>query len=347
MIILSIETSCDDTCVSFIKANEQKKSKIKILTNLISSQVEIHKEYGGVYPLMAQREHEKNLPVLFEKARRKAGNPDIDLIAVTIGPGLDPCLWAGLNFAQDLSKKLKVPILPVNHLEGHIFANFIERDLNFEEVFPAICLVVSGGHTQIILVKNFNDYKIIGETRDDAAGECFDKIGRMLNLGYPGGPAIEKEAKKEVGLKRGIKFPRPMIHQDNYDFSFSGLKTAVLYFHNKQKDKIKNDPDYIKEVCFAVQNSVIDVLLKKTFKAVQDFEVKSLIIGGGVTANQELRKRFKRKAANDWPALNLYFPKPHFSTDNSLMIGLVAYYHYLSGGQGTFEDLEPKPNLRL
>ncbi len=347
MIIFSVETSCDDTCVSFIKANEKKKSKIKVLSSLISSQIEIHKEYGGIYPLMAQREHEKNLPILFEKAKKEAGNPKIDLIAVTIGPGLDPCLWTGVNFVQKLSKKLKVPVLPVNHLEGHIFANFIENDLSFDEVFPAICLVVSGGHTQIILVKDFNDYRIIGETRDDAAGECFDKIGRMLGLGYPGGPAIEKESKKEIKKKKGISFPRPMIHQDNYDFSFSGLKTAVLYFHKKQSEKNKKDSDYVREISREVQESVIDVLINKTFKAVEDFDVKSLIIGGGVTANQELRKRFKLKADKDLPALNLYFPQPKYSTDNSLMIGLAAYYRYLDGERGNFENLKPKPNLRL
>ncbi len=348
MIIFSIETSCDDTCISFIQANENKKSKIKVLANLVSSQVELHKEYGGIYPFLAQREHKKNLPLLFEKAKKEAGDPKIDLIALTIGPGLDPCLWAGLDFAKSLSNKLKVPILPVNHLEGHIYASFVESNIDFNKVFPAICLIVSGGHTQLILVKSFGNYEILGETRDDAAGECFDKIGRMLGLGFPGGPAIEKEAEKEIKKETDIEFPRPMINQDNYDFSFSGLKTAVLYFHRKQPSKVKKDFNYTREVCREVQNSIIDVLLSKTVKAAKNYNIKSIILGGGVTANKELRKRFKKKIKNDFPNLNLYLPQLKNSTDNSLMTGLVAYYHYLNRDKGYLkEDFKVNPNLRL
>jgi len=347
MIIFSIETSCDDTCVSFIKVNEKKKSKIKILSNLISSQVELHKEYGGIYPLMAQREHQKNLPLLFEKAKKEAGNPSIDLIAVTVGPGLDPCLWAGVNFARDLSKRLEVPISPINHIEGHIYANFIESDLSFKEAFPAICLIVSGGHTQLILVKKFGKYKILGETRDDAAGECFDKIGRTLGLGYPGGPAIEKESQKEIKKRIGIKLPKPMMFQKNYDFSFSGLKTAVLYNYKSQNLKIQKDKDYIREVCYEAQRAIIDVLLFKTIKAVKDYNVKSLILGGGVTANGELRKSFQEKIDNDLPGVNLYLPNIKYSTDNSLMIGLTAYYHWLNGKKPNFGEISVDANLRV
>jgi len=347
MIILSIETSCDDTCVSFIEVNEKKKSKIKILSNLISSQVELHKGYGGIYPLMAQREHEKNLPLLFEKAKKESGNPKIDLIAVTVGPGLDPCLWAGVNFAQDLSKNLDVPILPVNHIEGHIFANFVENDFNFDEVFPALCLVVSGGHTQLILVKEFGKYEILGETRDDAAGECFDKIGRTLGLGYPGGPAIEKESLKEIKNKRGIELPRPMVYQKNYDFSFSGLKTAVLYNFKKQDLKTQKDPDYIREMCVESQAAIIDVLLSKTIKAAKRNDIKSIILGGGVTANQELRKRFQKTVKEELSGINLYFPEVKYSTDNSLMIGVIAYYHTLKGDKYNLNDVIVNANLRL
>jgi len=347
MIIFSIETSCDDTCVSFIKVNEKKKSKIKILSNLISSQIELHKKYGGVYPLMAQREHQKNLPLLFEKAKKEAGSPKIDLIAVTIGPGLDPCLWAGVNFAKNLSEKLKVSILPVNHIEGHIYVNFIESDLDFQEVFPAICLIVSGGHTQLILVKDFGSYKILGETRDDAAGECFDKIGRMLGLGYPGGPAIEKEARKEIKRRRGIKLPKPMMFQKNYDFSFSGLKTAVLYNYKNQDLKTQKDKDYIREICHETQKAIIDVLLFKTIKAIKDHNVKSIILGGGVTANKELRKSFQEKIKKDLSRVNLYLPDIQYSTDNSLMIGLTAYYYWLKNDVKMSEKITVNPNLRI
>ncbi len=347
MIIFSIETSCDDTCISFIEVNEKKRSKIKVLSNLISSQVEIHQEYGGIYPLMAQREHEKNLPLLFEKLKKEAGNPKIDLIAVTVGPGLDPCLWTGINFAQKLSDNLGVPIMPVNHLEGHIFANFVDSDLNFKNIFPAICLLVSGGHTQIILVKGLGDYEILGETRDDAAGECFDKIGRLLGLGYPGGPAIEKENQKEIQKERGIEFPRPMIHQKNYDFSFSGLKTAVLYDYKQRSKETQKDPNYIREVCREVQNSIVDVLLFKTIKSVKNYNVQSIILGGGVTANKELRKRFKEKVNEDFPNLKLYLPEIKYATDNSLMIALVAYCRYLKGERGAIGKIKVDSNLRL
>ena len=347
MIIFSIETSCDDTCVSFIKVNEKKKSKVEILSNLISSQVKLHKKYGGVYPLMAQREHQKNLPLLFEKAKKEAGNPEIDLIAVTIGPGLDPCLWTGVNFAEDLSKKLKIPIFPINHIEGHIYANFVELDLDFQKVFPAICLIVSGGHTQLILVKDFGDYEILGETRDDAAGECFDKIGRMLGLSYPGGSAIEKESYKEIKKRRGIELPSPMMFQKNYDFSFSGLKTAVLYNFKKQNLETQKDKDYIREICYETQKAIIDVLLFKTIKAAKDYNVKSIILGGGVTANKELKERFQEKVSNDLSDVNLYFPNTQYSIDNSLMIGLTAYYHWLKNKKSNLKDLKVNANLRI
>ena len=347
MIIFSIETSCDDTCVSFIEVNEKKKSKIKILSNLISSQVELHKEYGGIYPIMAQREHQKNLPLLFEKAKEEAGNPKIDLIAVTVGPGLDPCLWVGVNFATDLAEKLKVPIFPINHIEGHIYANFVELDLDFKKVFPALCLVVSGGHTQLILVKDFGKYEILGETRDDAAGECFDKIGRTLGLSYPGGPAIEKESYKEIKNRRGIKFPKPMIFQKNYDFSFSGLKTAVLYDYKARDLKTQKDSDYIREVCYEAQKSIIDVLLFKTIKAAKDYGVKSIILGGGVTANKELRRTFQEKVKEDLSSVNLYFPSVQYSTDNSLMIGITAYYHWLKNKKSNLKDVNVNANLRI
>lgn len=328
MIILSIETSCDDTGVAIVKFNN---SKIDILSNILSSQIEIHKKYGGVYPLMAKREHEKNLPILFKKAIKKAGNPEIDLIAVTQGPGLEPCLWTGINFAEKLSEKIKKPIIPINHIEAHILINWLSINKNSNSKFlifkiklPAICLVVSGGHTQIILVKDIGKYKIIGETRDDAAGECFDKTARILGLKYPGGPEIASMASRFESKNNTIKLPRPMIKTKDYDFSFSGLKTAVLYHYQKQSSKTKKSKKYIEEMCHEIQQSIIDVLIHKTIKAAEKYKAKSIILGGGVSANKELKKQFKRIIKKN--PIDLYIPKPELCTDNALMISVAAYF---------------------
>lgn len=326
MIILAIETSCDDTCIAIIRASGKKRPRFDILSNIVSSQIEVHKKYGGVYPSLAKREHQKNLPLVLEKALKKAKRPKIDVIAVTVGPGLDPCLWTGINFAKDLSKKLDLPIVPVNHIEGHILVNFIDK----RPTFPAIVLVVSGGHTQLILIEDIGKYKILGETRDDAAGECFDKVARILGLGYPGGPAIAKLASQCKSQVTGIKLPRPMINQKNYDFSFSGLKTAVLYKHKGRK--------YVKEMCREVQQAIIDVLIKKTIKAAKDYRVKTIILGGGVSANKELRKQFKSKWEHD-----LLVPLEEFSTDNAVMIGMAGYF----GKSKDRQKIKADANLRI
>ncbi|MBU2635401.1 tRNA (adenosine(37)-N6)-threonylcarbamoyltransferase complex transferase subunit TsaD, partial [Patescibacteria group bacterium] len=336
MNILAIETSCDDTCIAIIKTSGRKKPCFKILSNIVSSQIEVHKKYGGVYPTLARREHKKNLPLVLEKALKKIKRPKIDLIAVTAGPGLDPCLWTGINFAKDLSKKWDLPIVPVNHIESHILVNFIDR----LPTFPAICLVVSGGHTQLILMQGIGKYKILGETRDDAAGECFDKVARILGLGYPGGPAIASQCKSQIPSTKSqtnpksqapnIKLPRPMINQKNYDFSFSGLKTAVLYKYKNKK--------YIKEMCKEVQQAIIDILIKKTIKAAKDYRVKTIILGGGVSANKELRKQFKSK----WE-YNLLVPSKEFSTDNAVMTGIAGYF----GKPKNWQKIKADANLRI
>lgn len=348
MIILAIETSCDDTGIALIRADSKKKPKIKVLSNIISSQVEIHKKYGGVYPFLAKREHEKNLPLVFEKAMKQAKNPKIDVIAVTVGPGLEPCLWTGVNFAKKLVKKLKAPMIPINHIEAHIYANFLKPKLDFKKVFPAISLIVSGGHTQIILIKTFGDYKILGETRDDAAGECFDKVARMLGLGYPGGPVIEKKAKefKRRTSKLEINLPRPMMHQKNYDFSFSGLKTAALYHFKSQKPKIQKSQKYIKSMAHELQQAIIDVLIYKTLKAAKEYNVKSIILGGGVSANKELRKQFKKNIKKELLNVNCYLPDVEHSTDNALMIALTAYY-LLKNKDKRWKKTIVNANLRL
>jgi len=318
MKILSIDTSCDDTCVALLQV---KKNNFKILSNVISSQVKLHAKYGGVYPSLAKREHQKNLPLVFKKVIKGCDMSKVDLIGVTVGPGLEPCLWQGINFAQNLARQFKKPLILVNHLEAHILGNWLDNRKIF---LPAICLVVSGGHTQLILMDRIGKYRVLGETRDDAAGECFDKVARILGLGYPGGPIISKIA--ATAKKSKIVLPRPMISQKNYDFSFSGLKTAVLYKYRSQSAKTRKSKKYIQEMCLEVQQAIIDVLIKKTIKAAKDYHIKSIVLGGGVAANEELRKQFKKKAKEAIPDSKLYIPDFKFCTDNAAMIGVAAFF---------------------
>jgi len=347
MKILAIETSCDDTCVAVL---EIRNWKLEIISNIVSSQVNLHAKYGGVYPFMAKREHQRNLPIVFKKALKKAKNPKINLIAVTIGPGLEPCLWVGVNFARDLAEKLKLPIVPVNHIEAHIYANFLNYESGSRNLFPAICLVASGGHTQLILMKNVGNYKILGETRDDAAGECFDKTARILGLGYPGGPAIAAEAAKYKiqDIKYKIQLPRPMIYQKNYDFSFSGLKTAVLYLvkqltiNNKQLTISQK-----REICSEAQQAVIDVLIHKTLKAAKDFKAKTIILGGGVAANDELRKQLKQRIKKEIPNTKYIIPDTKYCTDNAAMVAATAYFNLKKNKSLEPENIEANANLRL
>jgi len=380
MIILAIDTSCDDTCVAIL---EIKKEGWKILSNIVSSQVKIHQKWGGVYPTLAKREHQRNLPIVLRKALKKANSPifnskfpvceqgaiskknsntkiqipKIDLIAVTVGPGLEPCLWTGINFARALSRAWEKPLIPVNHIEAHIFANFIRENSQF----PAVCLVVSGGHTQLILMKDFGKYQLLGETRDDAAGECFDKTARILGLGYPGGPAIAAAAAKVGSMKyeEGRKFsalqtsnfkirlPRPMINQKNFDFSFSGLKTAVLYDFKNRSLKIRKSKKYIKEMAGEIQQAIIDVLISKTFRAAKEFKAKTIILGGGVVANTELRKQFKVRIKKEMPTTKCLIPDTKFCTDNATMIGIAGYFRYLKKDFESWEKITANANLKL
>jgi len=356
MIILAIETSCDDTGISIINVKCQnsnvKSCNFEILSNIVSSQVKIHAQYGGVYPLLAKREHQKNLPTVLKKALKKAGNPKIDLIAVTQGPGLEPCLWQGINFAKELTKKLNLPIVPVNHIEAHILANLINNQQLTINNFPAICLVVSGGHTQLILMKDFGKYRILGETRDDAAGECFDKTARVLGLGYPGGPAIEAKA-AEYDIRNTpyeIQLPRPMIYHKNYDFSFSGLKTAVLYLVKKnfyKNNQLTINNQQLAIISHEIQQAIIDVLIYKTLKAVKEYKAKSIILGGGVVANNELRKQFKLKIVNCKLKINFLVPPKKFSTDNAAMVAIAGYYQWLKGETKSWKNVEANAHLRL
>jgi len=350
MIILGIDTSCDDTSVALL---EEKNSKFKIISDIVSSQA-IHKEYGGVYPFLAKREHQKNLPVVFRKAVGK-NLSKVDFLAVTVGPGLEPCLWQGINFAKELAKETKKPLVPVNHIEAHILANFISKPqltTSKSQIFPAMCLVVSGGHTSLVLMEKIGKYKLIGETQDDAAGECLDKVARILGLGYPGGPAIaanaaEFKTQKTHRLRTAkfkVKLPRPMIHQKNYNFSFSGLKTAVLYNYKSQPLKIRKDKNYIQAVSFEVQQAVIDVLLYKTAKAAKDYQVKTVMLGGGVAANDELRRQFKKKLSNE--KLNFFVPSKKFCTDNAVMIAVTAFFNRTKGIK-KLKNITAKSNLSI
>lgn len=353
MKILAIETSCDDTCVAILETkdgkffnsrkNYRKRSdRFQILSNIVSSQVKLHAKYGGVYPFLAKREHLKNLPIVFQKALKETKDPKIDLIAVTNGPGLEPCLWVGVNFAKELAKKLKLPIIPVNHVEAHILANFISKNSKF--LFPAVCLVVSGGHTQLVLMKDFGKYKILGETRDDAAGECFDKTARILGLGYPGGPAIAKEAKKQKRANQ-IVLPRPMFYHKNYDFSFSGLKTAVLYLVKQLTEGGKKLTANQKGgISAEIQQAIIDVLIHKTLKAAKDYKAKSIILGGGVAANQELKKQFKERVKKEIPGSLFLIPGSKFCTDNAAMTAITAFFNQ---NKINPKNLKADSNLRL
>ena len=379
MRILSIETSCDDTGIAILEVT--KSGDFVVLANVVASQIQVHQQYSGVHPGLAKREHQRNLvPTLIEALEKSSSlkinssanfataknteineilqretelqkqlvpflekyqKPDIDLISVTNGPGLEPCLWVGVTFAKALSAFWNIPVVPTNHIESHILVNLLE---NKNIKFPAIALVVSGGHTQIILVKKIGKYKILGETKDDAAGECFDKCAKLLGLGYPGGPVISKLA-ENVEVKNSL--PRPMMHTKDYDFSFSGLKTAVLYADREVANKNEN---YKKQMAAEVQQAIVDVLIKKTIKAVKDFKARSLILGGGVTANAELRKQIKNKLEKESPKTEFFVPKPSLSTDNGLMVAVTGFYHKKNAKvptSGSWQNIKADGNLRI
>lgn len=391
MKILSIETSCDETAVSLLSIS---KSKIEVLADALASQAKLHEEYGGVFPNLARREHQKNLIPLLIKVLKDSKNlsysktkiegkkmnklkknlirepelleyitnhlldikaPKIDLIAVTKGPGLEPALWVGISFAKALSELWGIPMIGVNHMEGHIASILLQQNgsqkskvkseklnTNTNKIrnpqfvipnspsFPALSLLVSGGHTELVLVQDWGKYKVIGKTRDDAVGEAFDKVARILGLPYPGGPEISKLAEKFRNLSHKSQvsslkvdtytLPRPMIHTKDFDFSFSGLKTAVLYMVQKLGNL--ND-DTKANIAYEFENACVDVLIHKTKKAIEHFGVETLIIGGGVSANKHLRSSLETMTAD--LHINLHIPDKKLSTDNAIMIGIAGY----------------------
>ncbi len=324
MKILGIETSCDETAAAIIDGNLNREN-VKLLSNVVATSLPLHSETGGIIPEKAAREQLKYIiPVINETLKQYSNLTigDIDAIAVTIGPGLIGSLLVGVETAKTLSFIWNKPIIPVNHLYGHIYANFIENPkLDIE--FPAIALVASGGHTDLVLMKGHNKLKWLGGTRDDAAGEAFDKIGRLLNLPYPGGPAIEKAAEK--GSPKAFNFPRPMINSLDFDFSFSGLKTAI--FREVQTIKQLGN-ETIADISASVQQAIIDVLATKTLKAAEKYKAKSILLGGGVAANQNLREQLKFKIDNLKLKISFFVPEKRFCTDNAAMIAVASFFNY-------------------
>lgn len=325
--ILAIETSCDETAVAIV---EKIDDESVVLSNVVSSQIALHAPFGGVVPDLAAREHTKNiLPVLTQAlTEAELTKDDIDAIAVTQGPGLIPALLIGTTAAKTLSFMWQKPLLGIHHIEGHIYANFIKGKLDDMQKpeFPLLALVVSGGHTQIVLMQNHFQYEILGETQDDAVGEAFDKVAKMLGLPYPGGPVVAKRADEFQGMTE-LEFPRPMIHSKDFNFSFSGLKTAVLYTIRKHPEKI-SDENFMNEICFAFQEAAIDVLLAKTKKAIEQYQPKTFVIAGGVSANVTLRSRLKQMIAEQFPNTNFITPEFTYSLDNAAMIASAAAFRW-------------------
>ena len=331
-IILGIESSCDDTSAAIINGN-------KILSNIAANQT-VHQEYGGVVPELASRAHQQNIIPVVEKSFTKANiqQKDISAIGFTRGPGLLGSLLVGTSFAKSLAMSLDVPLIEVNHLQAHILCHFIEDANPMPPKFPFLCLTVSGGHTMIVLVKDYFDMEIIGKTIDDAAGEAFDKIGKIMGLDYPAGPIIDKLAK--LGNPDAFTFGKPKL--ENYDYSFSGIKTSVLYFLQKQ---LKENPNFIQEnvenLCASVQKTIIDVLMKKLEKAAKDYDVKEVAIAGGVSANSGLREAMQNNVEKlSW---NVYIPKFEYTTDNAAMIAMVAKLKF---ERGEFTDLRTSATAR-
>jgi N6-L-threonylcarbamoyladenine synthase len=391
MRILAIETSCDETSIAILEVENEQNLAFSVLAHETATQIDIHKEFGGVFPALARREHGKNIPVVFEKAMSDAGlwnkssektntkdvteiltreqelipffknelayisSLGVDAIAVTYGPGLEPALWVGVNFAKALAYFFDLPLVPVNHMEGHVLSVLLQEELRAiknekvqstkyripEIQLPAIALLISGGHTELVLVKDFLKYEIIGKTRDDAVGEAFDKVARMLGLPYPGGPEISKFASiARISLQSTssnappVSLPRPMIHSKDFDFSFSGLKTAVLYFIRDLKEKnpeVLEDNMIKQSIAQEFEDAVTEVLVKKTMTALQEFGAQTLIVGGGVAANKHITSSLITSAQKINPDIKTYIPQKELTTDNALMIAIVGYFRFTAG----------------
>ena len=338
MIVLGIETSCDETAASLVK--DQRK----ILSNIISSQVELHRDFGGVVPELASRRHLDVIHLVIEQALAGLGKDDIDLIAVTAGPGLIGSLLIGVTFAKALAFSWQKRLVGVDHLEAHLFTSRMEHP---EIEYPHLCLMVSGGHTLIVLVKALGDYKIVGSTIDDAAGEAFDKVAKLLGLGYPGGPIIDRLARQ--GNPKAVRFPRPLLQQKNYNFSFSGLKTAVLYklrgYGARSPEQSVWEKERKADLVASFQEAVVDVLVKKTLRAAESHHLRQIAIGGGVAANSRLREKFTLMAKER--QIQVYFPSMSMCTDNAAMVAGLAGAKECAGLNRSNEEIKAYPNRKL
>ena len=326
--ILAIESSCDDTSAAVICDGA-------ILSNVIAAQL-IHADYGGIVPEVASRMHQENIALVVDSALQKANVDlsELDAVGCTAGPGLLGSLTVGLNFAKAMALSLELPFISVNHMRAHVLSHFIDEP---KPDFPFLNLTVSGGHTQIVLVKSYSEMEVIGQTRDDAAGEAFDKSGKILGLKYPAGPLIDKLAREGKPV-----YPFPIPQMAGYDFSFSGLKTAIMYFIRDQK---KEDPlfvdHHLHDICASIQYTIVEILSRKLLVASQAYNIKEIGIAGGVAANSGLRKKLEEMAKeNDW---KIYFPAMQYCTDNAGMIAMAAYFQFL---EGEFSSLDTEPYVR-
>jgi N6-L-threonylcarbamoyladenine synthase len=389
MRILAIETSCDETAIAILEAEgDAKSARFRVLGNALLSQIDIHREYGGVFPALAKREHAKNLVPILEAALEEAEllhedaqaipeetrdaiakmlerepglseaffaflseceTPQVDAIAVTAGPGLEPALWVGINFAKALALLWGKPLLAINHMEGHILSALAKSDdeqLAIQDVeLPVVALLISGGHTELVLMKDWLEYELIGQTLDDAVGEAFDKVARMLGLPYPGGPEISKLAEEvRTGANEAAvpTLPRPLLNDGTCNFSFSGLKTAVLY---QLKENVELTDEKRGAIAHEFENAVAEVLWKKTARALEETGARTLIIGGGVSANTHIRRVFRESVDTECPHVRLSIPAASLTTDNAIMIGIAGFYRALRKEFVT--DISADGNLHL
>ena len=326
ILVLGIESSCDETSVAVVKNGRE------VLSNVINSQIKIHEEYGGVVPEIASRCHTEVINQVMKQSLKEANVTldDIDVIATTYGPGLVGALLVGVSYAKGLSFASNKPLVGVNHIEGHIAGNYITH----KELEPKfLALIISGGHTHLVLVNNYNNYEILGKTRDDAIGEAFDKVARVVGLGYPGGPKVDKLAKEG---KANIELP--ITHFENLDFSFSGIKTAIINLHHKNPDINKAD------LCASFENAATQMLLNNVKKAIKEYNIDKIALAGGVSANSYIRTEFDKFAKRE--NIKLYYPEPILCTDNAAMIASVGYYNYIAGKRADL-TLNAKPNLKI